>query len=193
MLLNDTKWQAHTHTHGIMLRVLLAFAHHLKLDDLNSISCLLSMRLCRHANNRKFALTGIDQQPLIVSHDSEVSHDSSASDRAVRRVSFYNQEHCVISGVVRSRNESQLEWRHRTSLRLQTLTDLPALWVLFDPLMRVYIGRRRVNGVSHCWWATNIWLCRTGLSLQDTHADPFPSEGCPFHPSWEEKRKFTPA
>lgn len=75
-----------THTHGIMLRVLLAFAHHLKLDDLNSISCLLSMRLCRHANNRKFALTGIDQQPLIVSHDSEVSHDSSASDRAVRRV-----------------------------------------------------------------------------------------------------------
>lgn len=36
------------------------------------------MRLCRHANNRKFALTGIDQEPFIVTHDSEVSHASGA-------------------------------------------------------------------------------------------------------------------
>ena len=64
--------------HGVLL---LASAHKLKLNDLNSISCLLSMRLCRHANNRKFALTGIDQQPFIVSRDSEVSHDSGASHR----------------------------------------------------------------------------------------------------------------
>lgn len=67
--------------YGIIPRVLLACAHHPKLDDLNSISCLLSMRLYRHANNRKFALKGIDQQPLTLNHDSEVSHDSSASER----------------------------------------------------------------------------------------------------------------
>lgn len=66
---------------GVIPRVLLACAHHPKLDDLNSISCLLSMRLYRHANNRKFALKGIDQQPLAMSHDSEVSHDSGASER----------------------------------------------------------------------------------------------------------------
>lgn len=138
-----------SHTHGIMLSVLLAFAHHLKLDDLNSISCLLSMRLCRHANNRKFALTGIDQQPLIVSHDSEVSHDSSASDRAVRRVFlFYKQEHYVISGIVRSCNESQLEWRHKTSLQLQSMTDLPVLWVLFDPLVCLHREKTRQRSLT---------------------------------------------
>lgn len=67
--------------HCVIPRVLLARAHHPKLDDLNSISCLLSMRLHRHANNRKFALKGIDQQPLTLSHDSEVSHDSGAAER----------------------------------------------------------------------------------------------------------------
>lgn len=61
---------------GIVLCVLRGWV--CKVDDLNSISCLLSMRLCRHANNRKFALTGIDQQPLTASHDSEINHDSSA-------------------------------------------------------------------------------------------------------------------
>lgn len=79
VLLNDTKWQAH------MWHNAPCASFHFKLNDLNSISCLLSMRLCRHANNRKFALTGIDQEPFTVSHDSEVCHSSSASDRSVRQ------------------------------------------------------------------------------------------------------------
>lgn len=69
---------------GAVPRVLLACAHHPKLDDLTSISCVLSMRLYRHANNRKFALKGIDQQPLTLSRDSEVSHGSGASERTRR-------------------------------------------------------------------------------------------------------------
>lgn len=72
---------------GVIPRVLLACAHHPKPDDLNSISCLLSMRLYRHANNRKFALKGTDQQPLTLSHDSEVSHDSGALERT-KKASF---------------------------------------------------------------------------------------------------------
>lgn len=36
------------------------------------------MRLCRHANNRKFALTGIEQQPFRVTRDSQLSHGSAA-------------------------------------------------------------------------------------------------------------------
>lgn len=90
--------------HGVIPRVLLARAHHPKLDDLNSISCLLSMRLHRHANNRKFALKGIDQQPLTLSHDSEVSHDSGAAEHnkkpSVSLFSFTPQEKWVIAGIV---------------------------------------------------------------------------------------------
>lgn len=69
---------------GAVPRVLRARADHPKLDDLTSISCVLSMRLYRHANNRKFALKGIDQQPLTLSRDSEVSHGSGASERTKR-------------------------------------------------------------------------------------------------------------
>lgn len=87
VLLNDPKWHSHMwHT------VLLAFVRDFKVNDLNSISCLLSMRLCRHANNRKFALTGIDQQPFIVTCDSEVSHDSCASGRK-RQASIFIISH----------------------------------------------------------------------------------------------------
>lgn len=85
--------------YGIIPRVLLACAHHPKLDDLNSISCLLSMRLYRHANNRKFVLQGIDQQPLTLNHDSEVSHDSSASERLLFFFSFHPHENWVFTGI----------------------------------------------------------------------------------------------
>lgn len=97
---------------GAVPRVLLACAHHPKLDDLTSISCVLSMRLYRHANNRKFALKGIDQQPLTLSRDSEVSHGCGASERTKRGELFcffflcfscffvHPQESWAITGIV---------------------------------------------------------------------------------------------
>ena len=85
---------------GVIPRVLPACAHHPQLDDLNSISCLLSMRLYRHANNRKFALKGIDQ--LTLTHDSQASHGSGASERTKKAsfVLYYPQENRVITGIV---------------------------------------------------------------------------------------------
>lgn len=95
---------------GVIPRALLACAHHPKMDDLSSISCLLSMRLYRHANNRKFALRGIDQQPLTLNHDSEVSHDSGASERTEQAGCFVSVTPGKPSYHWDPPRESQLDW-----------------------------------------------------------------------------------
>lgn len=102
--------------YGIIPWVLLACAHHPKLDDLNSISCLLSMRLHRHANNRKFALKGVDQQPLTLNHDSEVSHDSSACYRpkGAPFLYFYTPMKTKVSLGLSCESEFGCRWKPRS-------------------------------------------------------------------------------
>lgn len=101
----------------VMCGVLLACALHPKLDDLSSISCLLSMRLHRHANNRKFALRGIDQQPLTLNRDSVVSHDT----RKGRLVRFFGPRRTELSSC-----ESQLAWRMKSSHQPGLRAALPS-------------------------------------------------------------------
>lgn len=148
--------------------LLAAAAHHPKLDDLSSISCLLSMRLCRHANNRKFALTGIDQQPLTVSRDSEASHGGIASARSERWAFIPYSEtlsyprDCLLLWVIGLFQN----WLQITA----AVTDLPGLWVafVFGPPVCVclYRGEKsHVSRVSRCRWATFIWLRCTSQSL----------------------------
>lgn len=143
--------------YGIIPRVLLACAHHPKLDDLNSISCLLSMRLYRHANNRKFALKGIDQQPLTLNHDSGVSHDSSACYCTKRGpfsfFSFYTP------------------MKTKVSLGLSCESQFDCRW---NPRSLVVVG----------FWKKTYQQILTRLSNthltpqpQNTHSGGFPSEG----------------
>lgn len=197
--------------------VLLPLAHHLKLNDLSSISCLLSMRLCRHANNRKFALTGIDQQPFIVTHDSEVSHDSGACKTSLYFIISHSRNTKLSLGLlfhmVSHSARAEINWRWKLQ-RLWSLwlykgresNYLPSescvcVWsTRVCVCVHIVSGKSHISRVTQCWWATNIWLCRTSLLLQDTHIDPFPFEGCStrrqgvasLSSSWKTKQIFTP-
>lgn len=147
--------------------VLLSFAHHLKPNDLNSISCLLSMRLCRHAYNRKFALTGIDQQPLIVTHDSEVSHDSSACKTSLYFIIGQSRNtgsslgllfHDVSHGSSGDKLEVKFSlqpWIMVTVTIYGKKVDLPALShvLVFDPLACAFIlsGKSLISRVTQRW------------------------------------------
>lgn len=128
---------------GVIPRVLLACAHHPKLDNLNSISCLLSMRLYRHANNRKFALKGIDQQPLTLSRDSEVSHDSGASEHTKKARFCFGFCFFVPPGKL------SYHWDCPVSHNLTGGGNLNKEFTSAEP--------------------------QNGLSLQNTHAEAFPS------------------
>lgn len=178
------KWNQMTGSYVAQCSVCYSrFGPHLKLNDLNSISCLLSMRLCRHANNRKFALTGIDQQPFIVSHDSEVSHDSSASDRIVRQAFISCSGTpgyllgCRFIRWVTAGVEINWRWKFHCSYKdcgqndyIRVKIELPVPWVTCLCLTRSHSTREKSRQQSHTVLMSNTHMTPLYQSATTGHS-----------------------